>query len=79
MIGKIRNTVKHIGAGSVLIAFVILALTAGIAAYTGRHLFSTEKAVLQNRGELNAKEAAMEYNRCLLTRVNIVTIVPTTC
>jgi len=74
-IGKLRITVRHMGVKSILIALIVILLTAGIAVYTGRHLLATEKEVLQHRGELNAQKAAMEYNRCLLTRVNIVTLV----
>ena len=72
---KLWNTLKYIGARSIIIALIIFLLTAGIAVYTGRHLLATEKEVLIQQGELNAKEAAMEYDRCLLTRVNIVTLV----
>ena len=72
---KFRNTLKYIGARSVIIALIVFLLTVGIAVYTGRHLLDTEKAVLVQRGELNAKEAAKEYDRCLLTRMNIVTLV----
>jgi len=72
---KFCDAVRNIGVRSVLVAFFVLLLTAGIAVYTGRHVLSNEKEILQQRGELNAKEAAMEYDRCLLTRVNIVTLV----
>ena len=72
---KFRNTLKYIGARSIIIALIVFLLSAGIAIYIGRHLLATEKEVLIQRGELNAKEAAMEYDRCLLTRVNIVTLV----
>jgi len=75
IIGRIRNALKDIGVRLMLIALVVLLLTAGIAVYTGRHLLATEKEVLLQQGELNAKEAAREYDRCLLTRVNIVTLV----
>ena len=75
LLRKLRNTLKYIGPRSIVIALIVFLLTAGIAVYTGRHLLDTEKAVLIQRGELNAKEAAMEYDRCLLTRVNIVTLV----
>ncbi len=75
LIRKFRILVRHIGVRSIVLALVALLLTAGIATYVGRHLFAMEKEVLQRRGELNAKEAAMEYDRCLLTRVNIVTMV----
>ena len=60
LVRKFRNTLKDIGARSVIIVLIVFLLTAGIAAYTGRHLLNTEKSVLVQRGELNAKEAAME-------------------
>ena len=75
LIRKIRNALKHIGARFILIALAVLLLTAGIAVYSGRHLLATEKEVLRSRGEINAREAAQEYDRCLITRVNIVTLV----
>jgi len=75
LIRRIRNTLKYIGARSIIITLIVFLLTVGIAVYTGRHLLATEKEVLIQRGELNAQEAAMEYNHCLLTRVNIVTMV----
>ena len=74
LIQKIQNALRHIGAKSLIIALAVLLITAGIAVYTGSRLGSTEKEVLRHHGELNAKEAAMEYDRCLLTRVNIVTL-----
>ena len=75
LIQKIRNTVRHIGARSLIIAVIVFLVTAGIAVYIGRNLSATEKEVLLQQGELNAKEAAMEYDRCLITRENIVTLV----
>ena len=72
---KLRTTLRYIGARTIVIALIVLLLTAGTAIYAGRHVMTTEKEVLQQRGELNAKEAAMEYDRCLITRVNIVTMV----
>jgi len=70
---KIRRAVRQIGARTLVVALAVLLITAGLATYIG--VGATEKEVLLHRGELNAKEAAMEYNRCLLTRVNIVTLV----
>ncbi len=65
----------QIGVKSLLIALIVLVITAGLATYIGIRISATEKEVLLNRGELNAMEAAAEYDRCLLTRVNIVTLV----
>ena len=75
LIKKIRSSAANIGARSILIALVVFLLTAGIAVYVGIRLTATEKTLLLHQGELNTQEAAMEYDRCLLTRVNIVTLV----
>ena len=75
LIEKIRTRVGNIGLKSILAVLIVFVITAGIAIYVGSHLMSTEKEVLRHRGELNAQEAAMEYDRCLITRVNIVTLV----
>lgn len=74
-IRKLGKILRHLGARSLIIALVVLLLTAALAIYVGNSLSRLEKEVLQQRGELNAMEAAMEYDRCLLTRVNIVTLV----
>ena len=75
LIEKCRRAVRRIGLRSLAVALIVLLLTAGIAVYVGSRLSVTGKEALRARGELNAKEAAMEYDRCLLTRVNIVTLV----
>lgn len=75
LIRRIRNVLKQIGTRSLIVALAVLVATAGLATYIGIRLINKEKEVLLTQGELNAKEAAMEYNRCLLTRVNIVTLV----
>ena len=72
---QFRETLGHIGARSVALALVVLLITAGIATYAGVWLYETEKQILLQKGELNAKESAAEYNRYLLTRVNVVTSV----
>ena len=72
---RIRNALSQIGARSLAIALVVLLITAGLATYIGIRLNTKEKEALLSHGALNAKEAAMEYNRCLLTRANIVTLV----
>ncbi len=66
---------SNLGFRSVVTALVVALLTAGIATYVGVRFFGVEKEVLQLQGELNAKEAAMKYNDCLLTRLNIATMV----
>ena len=75
LIRRVRNSLRQIGTRSLIIALVVLFFTAGLATYIGIRLSNKEKEVLMAQGELNAMEAAMEYNRCLLTRVNIVTLV----
>lgn len=74
-IQRLKDTLGHIGTRSIAVALAVLLLTTWIAALVGNSFYATEKEVLQYRGALNAKEAAMEYDSCLLTRVNIVTVV----
>ena len=69
------RSAAQIGLRIWLIALAVLLVTAGLAVYIGTRVSDTEKKVLQIQGELNAREAAAEYDRCLLTRVNIVTLV----
>ena len=70
-----KRILSHIGPRSLTLALVVFLIAVGIAAYIGTRLYASEKEVLQHRGALNAQEAAMEYNRYLLTRMNIVTMV----
>lgn len=74
-IQQLKDTLRHIGIRSIAVALVVLFLTTLIAALVGNGFYATEKEVLQYRGALNAMEAAKEYDSCLLTRVNIVTVV----
>jgi len=71
---RIRDTFSYIGARSIAAALVVLLITAGIAAFVGVRVSATERSALRLRGELNAKESAREYDRCLLTRVNIIAL-----
>ena len=72
---RLIRILSHIGAKSIAVALVVFFVAVGIAVYIGVRLYDTEKEVLQHQGELNAKEAATEYNRYLITRMNIVTLV----
>ena len=74
-IHRLREAIGHIGAKSLAAAILVIIATTVIASLIGNANYATEKRVLQQQGELNAKESAMEYDRCLLTRVNIVTVV----
>ena len=65
---------RHIKARSIVFALVVLIITAGIATVAGREIHRLTSETLLLRGELNAQEAAIEYNRYLLTRVDIVTL-----
>lgn len=69
------HTLKHIRARSILFGFAVLFITAAIAWYTGNKIHTMQKENLLLRGELSTREATMEYNRYLLTRVDIVTMV----
>ncbi|MBR0514212.1 MAG: diguanylate cyclase [Clostridia bacterium] len=72
---RIGNALKHIGIRSLVLALVVLLITAGLATFVGIRISATEWDAVQSQGKLNAREAAIEYDRCLLTRVNIVTLV----
>ncbi len=72
---RIIDTLRHIGGKSIAVAIIVILATIIFAAFIGNGFYTTEKEVLLQRGELNAKESAREYDRCLLTRVNIVTLV----
>ena len=72
---KVRDILRHVGARSIVLTIAVILVTIIAAAFIGNSFYATKKEVLQQRGELNAKEAAAEYDRCLLTRVNIVTLV----
>ena len=74
-IHRLREAIGHIGAKSLAAAILVIIATTLIASLIGNANYATEKKVLQQQGELNAKESVMEYDRCLLTRVNIVTVV----
>ena len=71
----IKNTIKHIKARSLIFAFAVLFLIGVIAIYVGLQIHAMKNETLLLQGELNTREAAMEYNRYLLTRVDIVTMV----
>ena len=71
----VRDILRHVGARSIIVMVLIILAAVTTAAFIGNSFYATKKEVLQQRGELNAKEAAAEYDHCLLTRVNIVTLV----
>jgi hypothetical protein len=73
-IQRLKDVLRHIGVRPTLLALAVIVITVWIAALVGNRFYVTEKEVLQLQGELNAKEAAMKYDECLLTRVNIVTV-----
>lgn len=72
---NLRNTVNHIRAGSLIFMLLFLLIIAGIAAYVGVRVHDMRQDALHLRGEVNAQEATVEYNRYLLSRVAIVTMV----
>ena len=77
-IEKLFETMRYIKPRSIVFALVVLLITAGIATFAGREIHRLTSETLLLRGELNAQEAAIEYNRYLLTRVDIVTLVGST-
>lgn len=74
----LKKTIKHIRPRSLFFAFTVFFITAVIAIYAGYQIHAMKNETLSLRGELNSQEAAMEYNRYLLTRVDIVTMVANT-
>ena len=77
-IEKLSETMRYIKPRFIVFALVVLIITAGIATVVGREIHRLTSETLLLRGELNAQEAAIEYNRYLLTRVDIVTLVGST-
>ena len=71
---KLNKTVKNIGIRTLASAFVIITIFLVAAVFIGYRFYATEKEVLQQQCELNAKESAEAYDRCLLTSANIVTV-----
>lgn len=74
-IRNLRKILKHIKIGSVIFVLAVLFVTAGIATYVGLRIHDMRKETVLLRGEVNTQDTAMEYNRYLLTRVDIVTMV----
>ena len=72
---RLSETLRHIGARTILLALLVLSITIGSATFIGLRVYSTKKQVLQQQGEMIAKEAAMEYTRYLHTHENIVRLV----
>ena len=77
-IKRLGEAMRHIRAKSLAFAFLVLVITAAIAIFAGVKIHAMTKETLLLRGELNSQEAAMEYDRYLLTRVDIVTMVGNT-
>ena len=71
---KLNKSVKNIGIRTLASAFVIITIFLVAAVFIGYRFYATEKEVLQQQCELNAKESAGAYDRCLLTSANIVTV-----
>ena len=74
-IRNMKEALKGNGDGFFVTVLITVIITAAIAIFTGIRVSDMEKTILRQKGELNAKESAMEYNRCLMTRVNTVTLV----
>ena len=67
----IRESFRYVKARSVAFALAVLFVTAAVAVFVGLQVRAMRKETLVLKGELNAKEAATEYDRYLLTRVDI--------
>lgn len=72
---QIKEILRHVGIRSIALAFVALFVIMLIASIIGNNFYVTEKRVLNLQGELNARNAAADYDRYLHTRSNIVTLV----
>ena len=69
-----EKKLNRIGIRTLVVALVVISVFVAASIYIGERFYATEKEVLQQQCELNAKDSAREYDRCLLTRVNIVTM-----
>ena len=74
-IQRFIEALKHLRTRSIVISVAVLFIAAVIAVYIGNQIHAMKNETLLLRGELNTREATMEYNRYLLTRVDIVTMV----
>ena len=72
---KLNKAATRIWIRSLAVAFVVITIVVVAFIFIGRSFYANKKEVLQQQCELNAKESAGEYDRCLLTRANIVTVV----
>lgn len=72
---RLKEALNHIGAKSLAFASAAIIAATVVAALVGNNIYVTEKRVLRQQGEINAKESAREYDRCLHTRSDIVTVV----
>ena len=72
---RYKTALEHIRTRSIVIAIAVLFIAAFIGVYVGRQIHAMKAETLRLRGELATLEATMEYNRYLLTRVDIVTMV----
>ena len=74
-IQRFITALKHIRTRSIVIAIAVLFIAAVTTVYIGNQIHSMKNETLLLQGELYTREATMEYNRYLLTRVDIVTMV----
>ena len=58
----------------VVAALLVIIFTTSLVVLTGIKIHSMQRDILKMNGKLNTHEATMEYNRYLITRVDIVTI-----
>jgi len=57
---------------TIAITLAVLIATVGISAFIGIHVHGMQKEILQQKGELIAKESAREYDRYIFTRMSIL-------
>ena len=71
----LKEVLEYIGIKTIVLALLALLTVTAIAAFIGNHTYATEMQVLQQQGELNAKESAIEYSHYLHTRSDIITLI----
>ncbi len=74
-IQQLRAGLRHIKPRSIAAALAALLLATLLSAFIGGRFHSMQREILFLTGERNAQQAAKEYDRYLLARVNIVKLV----
>ena len=62
---NMKETLRHVGVKPIAAAIIVILIANIAAAFIGNIFYATEKKVLWQQGELNAKDSAKEYDHCL--------------